>query len=97
MRWVSIGPPASRDILDGALLKLYDATGKLLERERVDLATPPRLFNTTQARGCKSYSYEALRDFEVPPGTIAIGTGSNNYIIVTIDSNRALVPWWIFK
>jgi hypothetical protein len=97
LRWVSIGPPRSRDILDGALLKVYDSSGQLVEQERTALATPPRLFDTTQARGSKMYPYETLRDFEFPRGRIAAGSGSGNYIVVHIDAERALVPWWVFK
>src|SRR5687767_9617267 len=67
LRWASIGPPHSRNLIDGAELKVYDRSGKILERGRVVLAKPAFFLRMGQSRGYTGYSIEALRDFEMPP------------------------------
>lgn len=97
LRWVSIGPPHLRELVDGGVVQVYDSSGNVVERAVVALAKPPQRLDMTQSRGYVPYPHSVLRGYELPRGRTLSAQGSRNEPVIDLDSRHALVPWWSFK
>jgi hypothetical protein len=95
LRWVEL----SHSSADVAVIFVYDDDGKVVDSQRVMLAKAPMAPEHVNTGGYEAYSYELQNSFKFPSGGVLSGSGlgTNNNLVVSIDQEYSLVPYWWFK
>ena len=95
LRWVEL----THSSVHEPAIKVFNDEGELVGSQRVMLAKAPLVPDTTNTGGYEAYSYELRKSFNFPSGRVFSGSGlgTNNNLIVSIDQDHALVPYWWFK
>jgi hypothetical protein len=95
LRWVEL----THSSVHEPAISVYNDEGKIVGSQRVMLAKAPLVPDTTNTGGYEAYSCELQNSFKFPSGAIFSGSGlgTDNNLVVSIDRDHTLVPYWWFK
>lgn len=95
LRWVEL----THSSVHEPTISVYNDEGKIVGSQRVMLAKAPLIPDNTNTGGYEPYSYELQNSFKLPSGTVFSGSGlgTDNNLVMSIDQDHTLVPYWWFK